>query len=175
MVRSPLPIKTAAELADPALEARWQARQAERRGDVFRAVLRGFLAREGPVPVEAVTEALPGRDAGAVGRELADLHDRDLLLLADGVIQLAYPFSGRPTDFEVALAGGRRRYACCAIDALGIAAMLDAAVRIRSRCHHCGEPLAFRADGTGPGPDAAGLMVWVGRRGDDQRRVSASL
>jgi hypothetical protein len=175
MLPTPLPIRSAAELTDPAFEARRAARRAERRSAAFRAVLRRFVERAGPVPVEDVVAMLSGRDAARVRAELADLHERDLLLLADGAIQLAYPFSGVPTAFEVELAPGARRYAVCAIDALGIAAMLDRPIAIRSRCHHCGEPLGFEVDGAGPGPDAAGVMVWVGRRGDDQRRVSASL
>jgi hypothetical protein len=175
MTRSPVPIRTAAELADPAFEARREARRAQRRSATFRTVLRRFVEREGPIPAEEIVAMLPDRGAAAVRADLADLHDRDLLLLAGGAVQLAYPFSGLPTAFEVGLGDGRRRYAVCAIDALGIAAMLDARVTIRSRCHHCGEPLAFGADGAGPEPAAAGLMVWVGRRGDDQRRVSATL
>jgi hypothetical protein len=49
-----------------------------------------------------------------------------------GRIRAAYPFSGRPTAHHVDIAGGPAVYAMCAIDALGIAAMLGTDVTITS-------------------------------------------
>jgi hypothetical protein len=49
--------------------------------------------------------------------------------VVDDCIELACPFSGGPTAFALILPGGRERYACCAVDALGIIA----ASRWRSR------------------------------------------
>jgi Alkylmercury lyase len=57
------------------------------------------------------------------------------------------------------LPGGRERYACYAVDALGIVAMLRERVDIRARCHHCGEPLAFAAAAARPSPESEGVMV----------------
>jgi len=170
-----LEIKTAAELVDPALEARWAARRADRQSDVLRAVLRRFVARPGPVPVTDVVAALPDRAPPAVREAVASLDAADVLLLQDDRVELAYPFSGRPTAFRVILPGDQLRYACCAIDALGIAAMLRAPIGVRSACHHCGAPLAFSADADGPGPDARGIMAWVASRGPGERRVATSL
>ncbi len=67
--------------------------------------------------------------------------------------------------FLVAYPGSRERYAVCAIDALGIPAMLGAPVTISSRCHHCGEPLEIRVrpDGSSDGSETT---VWVGERRD---------
>jgi hypothetical protein len=90
-------------------------------------------------------------------------------------VDVAYPFSAFPTPFVVRLADGQERYACCAIDALGIAPMLAQRVRIRSRCHHCGEPLELGVDPAGSGLEAEGAMVWVGKQGDGERRASTSL
>ena len=50
---------------------------------------------------------------------------------ATGAILVAYPFSGRSTAHQVRF-DGREVYAMCAIDALGIAPMLDEAVEIAS-------------------------------------------
>lgn len=170
-----LEIRTAAELVDAALEARWAARRTDRHHAVFQAVLRRFVARPGPVPLAEVAAAFPDRPPEAVGVALAELDAADLLLLRDDRIELAYPFSGVPTAFSVVLPGDQRRYACCAIDALGIAAMLRARIAVRSACHHCGAPLAFTADAGGPAPDAASIMAWVGRRDAGERRVATSL
>ena len=98
-----------------------------------------------------------------------------LIVLVDGVVSTAYPFSGQPTPFVVRLANGDERFSCCATDALGIAAMLRQRIEIRSRCHHCGEPLTLVADPSGPEPTGAGTMVWVGKRAADDRRACTSL
>jgi hypothetical protein len=52
--------------------------------------------------------------------------------------------------------------------------MLDSRIAIRTRCHHCGEPLELAADATGP-LDAGEVMVWVGKREGGERRVCTSL
>jgi hypothetical protein len=85
-------------------------------------------------------------------------------------VELAYPFSAAPTAFVVELGDGRgERFSCCAIDALGLAPMLGRPIRIRSECHHCAAPLALSVSPSGPGPEAAGMMVWVGKRAEDRR------
>jgi len=160
-------IKTADELVDAALEARWAERRASRHGDVLQQILRLFLERGGPIGLDALPE--PAR--GAVEALDAD----DLLLLRDGRIELAYPLATGPNAFAVVFPDGRERYACCAIDALGIAPMVGQAVTVRSRCHHCGEALAFGVGPPGPGPEAAGVMVWVGRRTTTDGKVCTSL
>jgi hypothetical protein len=51
-----------------------------------------------------------------------------------------YPFSTLPTPHVVVI-GGERRFAMCALDALGVAAMLDQAVTIEGSCAACGTPI----------------------------------
>jgi hypothetical protein len=64
----------------------------------------------------------------------AVLARQDLVHLgADGEISVAYPFSGLPTRHRVMLGGEAEAWAMCAIDALGMAAMLGKAVEVRSR------------------------------------------
>jgi hypothetical protein len=53
----------------------------------------------------------------------------------------AYPFSAIPRGHKVQLAGGPTVEAYCAIDALGIPAMLDRDVVISSQDPHTGEPI----------------------------------
>jgi len=94
-------------------------------------ILRRFS--EGGTPnTAAVHEA-----AGGLGLEpvqaLAKLAAEDLVHTdLSGRIAVAYPFSGRPTAHRVQIAGGRYVWAMCAIDALGIAPMLDLPIEIRS-------------------------------------------
>jgi len=169
-------IKTAAELIALDMEGRQTDRRAARESRLMRTVFRAFVERTGPVRVEEIAAALRDRPAESLLEQLAKLNEEDLIRIRDGRVDLAYPFSASPTPFVVDL-GGRRgeRYACCAIDALGLASMLRQSVRIRSRCHHCAAPLELSVDPSGPGPEAAEVMVWVGRRAEDQRRACDAL
>jgi hypothetical protein len=170
-----LEVRTAAELIDPELEARWTTRRAARETDVPQRVLRAFVERPGPVAVEQIVAAFADGPSEGIRQALARLEEDDLIQIRDGLVDVAYPFSAFPTPFVVQLADGQARYACCAIDALGIAPMLGQRVRLRSRCHHCGEPLDLWVDQAGSGLDAEAVMVWVGKQGDGERRASTSL
>jgi alkylmercury lyase-like protein len=170
-----LVIKTADELIALDLEGRGKARRAARETPAAKRVLRTFLDRGGPVSVDDVVAA-PSDGSGETTRQaLRALDDADLIRIRDNHIDLAYPFSASPTAFLVRLRDGRERYACCAIDALGIAPMVGQRIEIRSRCHHCGRPVEFPAAPDGPGPEAAGVMLWVGKRSEERCKVADSL
>jgi hypothetical protein len=162
------PIRTAADvMADADFEARWKERESI--GTAARAALRDILARfaadGGPVDLAGL-----GHPAEAV----AELDARDLVYLQDGRVVLAYPWSGTPTAFVMRLSGGRERWACCAIDALGIAAMLGEPVQVHARCHHCDEPLRLDVAPDGP-RGAAGVFAWVGTRDDLRGKACTAL
>ncbi len=169
-----LQIRTAAELVVPDLEARWTTRRAARETEILRAILRTFVERPDPIVVEEIIRAFPDRAPDETRAALTRLDEDDLIQIRDGRVDLAYPFSTTPTSFVVHLSGRGDRYVCCAIDALGVAPMLGESVRIRSRCHHCGESLEFSVDPSGPGPNAKGIMMWAGKRCADERRASTS-
>jgi hypothetical protein len=87
-----------------------------------------------------------GERATALGLDpddaLAVLAREDLVHLGtDGEISVAYPFSGLPTRHRVTLGGETEAWAMCAIDALGMAAMLGTAVEVRSRDPVTEEPI----------------------------------
>ena len=157
-----LTVMTADEVIALDLDGRGRARHAARKAPLVRQILGAFLERGGPVAVASL-----GADPDA----LLDLHERDLIRIRDGYVDVAYPFSAAPTAFVVRLPDGTERYACCATDALGIAPMAGVAIHIRTRCHHCGILLEFSADAGGPGADASGVMLWVGARADDSCRA----
>ena len=170
-----LEIKTADELVDPELEARWAVRRAAREGEVLRRILQSFVDRGGPVPVEQIAATFSDRPPETVWDTLVALDDEDLIQIRQGRVDIAYPFSAIPTPFAVRLAGGQERYACCAIDALGMAPMTGQRVHIRSRCHDCGTPLELSVAPDGPGRGAEGILVWVGKQAEGQRRLVTSL
>jgi Alkylmercury lyase len=163
-----LDIKTADELIDSTLEARWTERRHGPHAEVLRCVLRAFVERGGPVSVNTVAAAFTDWPAATVHGHLAALDETDLIVLAGDTVQFAYPFSASPTPFAVTFANGQERFACCATDALGMAAMLGARVHVRSRCHQSGEPLEMDVDPTGP-LGSRDVMVWIGKRGSGER------
>jgi Alkylmercury lyase len=166
-------IKSADDLVSPELEARWASRRAAREDAVFAAVIRTFVEAGGPVSADDVAGRLRERTLPDVRAALERLDADDLIVLEEDRVAVAYPFSATPNAFAVDLGDGRARYACCAIDALGLAPMLGRRVGIRDRCHDCGEPLALDVGPAGPaGGD--GMLVWVGQRAEGGR-VCASL
>jgi Alkylmercury lyase len=171
-----LEIRTAAELIDLDIEGRGRARRAARETELMRRVFQAFVDRAGSVPVDEIVSAFPDRAPEHVRETLTKLDAEDLIRLGAGRVDLAYPFSGVPTAFVVDLGEGRGpRYICCAIDALGMAPMLGRRVGVRSWCHHCAAAMELTVDPLGPGSDATGVMVWVGKRPEDDRRACDSL
>jgi hypothetical protein len=170
-----LAIRTAEELRALDSLQRQVSRRAARETPLVQQILRLFVARGGPISVEDVIAASGDSPSAATRDALLALDEDDLVRVRAGHIDIAYPFSATPTPFVVQLPDGRERYACCAMDALGIAPMLDQQVQIRSRCHHCGMPLEFSAAPSGPGPESEGVMLWFGKRGDERCKVADSL
>ena len=170
-----LEIKTAEELIDPGLEARWTARRSARQGDILRRILRIFVEQGGPIPVDQIAAAVPDRASASVRDTLAALDEEDLIQVHEGRVDIAYPFSANPTAFVVQLTAGQERYACCAIDALGVAPMLGERVDIRSQCHHCGASLELAVTPAGPEGGTEPIMVWVAQWLEGQRRLATWL
>ncbi|MDQ2710327.1 MAG: alkylmercury lyase family protein, partial [Actinomycetota bacterium] len=122
----------------------------------LRAVQRQVLwhfATTGSAPEARVLEPVAARFGRPAGQVLAELAAEDFLTL-DGQnrVQAAYPFSAVPTAHRVSIAGEARVWAMCAIDALGIPAMLDTDVVITSCDPRSGKPVTVTATG--------GRMVW---------------
>jgi len=162
----PFPRRTAAEIMDATFLARWADRAAL--SPTGRAALSEILDRLVADGAPIALTTLRHRAA------VAELDERDLVYVSDGRVVLAYPFSGTPTAFVTVLADGRERWACCAIDALGVSAMLKQPVTVRARCHHCDERIELAVTPEGPAADS-GLMAWVGERGDLRGKACTAL
>jgi hypothetical protein len=162
-----LVIATAEELKGQSRLEGQVARRSARERPLARLILRTFLERGGPIPVEEIVAAVLTAPAQSTRDALVTLEDEDLIRIRAGQIDIVYPFSAAPTPFLVRLPGGRDRFACCATDALGIPAMVGETAEIGSQCHHCGTPLTFSVTPQGPEPGADGVMVWFGKRSDD--------
>jgi hypothetical protein len=168
-------VKGAATLLDAGFIAKWQERRAldPLARAVLKRIVERFIARGDPVGVEAVPALLPGHASAEVSVAIARLDEKDLIFVEEGKVLVAYPFAAAPTAFTVVLPEGRERYAVCAIDALGVPAMLGVPVVIRSHCHHCGEPIEIHAQPDGP-VGGREIMVWVGERGELRQKACTS-
>jgi Alkylmercury lyase len=140
---------------------------------VHRAVLRSFvLTGAAPDLSSLVKDAAPFE----VSRVLAELADDDFLCLDHaGQITAAYPFSALPTPHRLQMPGGATVFAMCAIDALGVSAMVGAPVVIESADPSTGEPVTVHVDGATSGWDPATAVVYVGRMGDACAGPSATV
>jgi hypothetical protein len=170
-----LPIKTADEFAARNLESLWTVRRAARETAAFQRVLQLFLEGGGPIPIEEIVAGLQDSVAVATRQALAALDADDLIRIQSGRVDVAYPFTASSTPFVVRLRDGRERFACCAVDALGIAPMIGQPIEIRSRCHHCATPLELAATPEAAGPEGSGIMLWIGQRADDRCKIADSL
>jgi Alkylmercury lyase len=134
---------------------------------VYRAVLRGFAATGCP-PGPAELDDTAARHGITAGQALATLAAADVLGLdGDGLIRMAYPFSAVPTPHLVAITGGPAVHAMCAIDALGIPAMLRIGALITSADPLTGEPVTVTFAGAKARWDPPAAVVFDGCTGCD--------
>jgi mercuric reductase len=116
--------------------------------DRVRVALLQLYAEDGRAPTTGALAERAGVSETAVRPLLQELRRRDLVVLEGEQIVGAYPFTDRDTGHRVAL-DGRDLKAMCAVDALGIGAMIDRDVAITSRCRHCGAPIRITTQDRG--------------------------
>jgi hypothetical protein len=122
---------------------------------VHRAVLAAFTATGQPPP-GAEIERVIRAGSGDPQRVRAELTEADLLAFtARGEIRAAYPFSPAPTTIRVRWDGGPQVHAMCAIDALGVSAMLGRPVTITASEPDTGRAITVTVD--------AGQARWAPR------------
>lgn len=147
------------EQAAPVL--RWRSAQLSVQEErVWQAVLRAFASSgRAPRRWELLEGELSSEAASACLERLAA---KDVLVLdsRSGEILGAYPFSARPTRHRVSF-GAQTVYAMCAIDALGMAAMLGRKVQVESSCPLCGGAIAMKSDAQAIARlEPASVVVW---------------
>ncbi|MFE7113156.1 organomercurial lyase [Streptomyces sp. NPDC057575] len=131
---------------------------------VHQAVLRHFAAT-GAAPEPADLESAAAEAGRTAGEVLAELAAEDFLTLdADGRIHAAYPFSAVPTRHRVRLAGGAAVWSMCAIDALGIVAMLGTDTVISSTDPVTGDTVTVTARDGRTVWEPREAVVFVGQR-----------
>lgn len=108
---------------------------------VYRALLPAFAA-SGRLPDPDALAAGSGLPPDAVRDALDELAAADLVVLGpDGDVAGAFPLSAVPTRHRVQVRGRPVLHAMCAVDALGIPAMLGAAGTVASADPATGQPV----------------------------------
>lgn len=146
----------------------WLARRAQLSSgelSLYREILLAFARGEAP----SRADLAPGTRSLEFDLDaaLARFEQLDLVCLdgESGKIVVAYPFSGRPTAHRLRLADGNEAYAMCAVDALGVAAMLGQSVSIESRDPISGQRISVDVSPAGDArwsPDE--VVVFAGGR-----------
>jgi len=133
---------------------------------VHQKVLTTF-ASTGRPPSSAEIERVIRAEGGDPDRVRAELTEADLLAFtADGEIRAAYPFSPAPTPIRVRWDGGPDVYAMCAIDALGMSAMLGRPVAITAAEPGSGRAVTVTVDAGGARWAPRTAVVFAGAAGD---------
>lgn len=151
-----------ARLALRGLEARWRGYD-ETEDRVRVAILRHYAAH-GRAPDSDALADIADITTDRVPEILERLRTRDLVVLGAEQARVtgAYPFSDRDTGHRVLLDGSPVN-AMCALDALGIGAMVGTDAVIEARCRVCETPIHIETKDSGLGlrahmPD--GAVVW---------------
>lgn len=130
---------------------------------IHHAVLRAFATRGGPPSDTELEEVAAEFDSSA--RQILDrLHASDVIRLdPSGRIDSVYPFSATPTAHSVQIAGGARVHAMCAVDALGMSAMLGGVeVVVDSADASTGEHITVTVRGEDAAADPVTTVVFIG-------------
>jgi len=161
------------EATEAALLTIFRAMEIERRWNHYRPeldqvrtnILRGFAnAAHAPSLPELSTKT--GMSQSEVLSILGELKNRDLVVLDESGRRVtgAYPFTEHETEHTVRHRERALR-AMCAVDALGIGAMLGADVVVESRCRACGAPIHAETGDRGGSLKSCNpkdTVVWVG-------------
>jgi alkylmercury lyase len=125
---------------------------------LHRAVLRRFLETGAAPTARWVRQA--AADLGLPGSAPGELEAADAIHITNGIVTVAYPFSGTPTRHLVELDGLPAVYAMCAIDALGLPFMAGRDGRITSTDPHDGAPIVVSVhDGAWSWTPAGAVVV----------------
>lgn len=105
------------------------------------------FARTGQPPTRAGLHQHAASTSADLTTALAELTRLDLIVPGpDGGLLAAYPFSATPTAHRLTLPDGTHLHAMCAIDALGVSAMLDQPVSLTSTEPGTSQPVTVHVD-----------------------------
>jgi Alkylmercury lyase len=133
---------------------------------VHQAILRAFV-RTGQAPDHTDLQGIAGAAGVELDPALAELDHADLVVLdRRGEMLAAYPFSATPTPHCLTLGSGVSVHAMCAIDALGVSAMLGQPVTVTSAQPNTGQQVTVQVDGDQATWEPPTAVVLIAATGD---------
>lgn len=96
-------------------------------------------------------------------RTIDELEGKDHLLRRKGTQEVIsiYPFSLIPTEHQIFLEDGKRLFAMCAVDALGMPIMFNRNVKIVSQCEECKQEITIEIkNGETVSMSHPSIMIW---------------
>src|SRR5579875_3345188 len=136
--------------------------------DRVRIALLQLHTEDGRAPAMRALAERAGLSVAAVRTLLKELQRRDLVVLDGERIVGAYPFTDKDRRHRVTFEG-RVLNAMCAVDALGIGAMIGRDTAIASACRHCGEAIRIATRDQGRAltrVEPEGAVMWQSVRYD---------
>ena len=117
---------------------------------VLRHIFRTILA-SGNAPTVGKLGLVLKESRHEIIRVLNTLEEMDLLLRKKGTQEIVsiYPFSLVPTRHQIVLEDGKRLFAMCAVDAVGMPSMFDRNVRVASQCDWCKTEITIEVEDGG--------------------------
>jgi Alkylmercury lyase len=132
--------------------------------DLYRWILRSFASGQHP-SLDDITGAASEHGVHDVEGALRHMVEFDLIQRdTAGMITCAYPFSSVPTNHVVTLDNGVRLYSMCAVDALGVPAMLGTGGVISTSDPISGVSISIAIDAEGnthPDPKEAVVLCAI--------------
>lgn len=134
---------------------------------VYRLILR-WLVRHGTAPSSSAVTAAAGVKEHEVGSALRRLSSAELVALdASGAVAGVFPLSARPTRHRVILEDGHELHAMCAVDALGVSAMVDQPATILSSDPSSGRRISVKVSDGRAHAEPANTVVLLCSGGGD--------
>lgn len=99
----------------------------------------------GRTPTTAEMRLALKKSDGNIIRILNELEKKDILLRKRGTQEILsiYPLSLTPTEHQILLENGKRLFAMCAVDALGMPIMFNRNIKVISQCEKCKQKITI--------------------------------
>lgn len=97
------------------------------------------ILKSGRTPTTTEMQLALKKSDSNLFRGLNKLEKKDILLRKRGTQEIVsiYPLSLKPTEHQILLENGKRLFAMCAVDALGMPIMFNRNIKVVSQCEKC--------------------------------------
>lgn len=134
--------------------------------EVLKYIFKTILKFGRTPAIEEITVSIKKSDRDII-RTLDELERKDFLLRKKGTQEIIsiYPFSLAPTEHQIFLEDGKKLFAMCAVDALGMPLMFNNDIKIVSQCEECKQEITIKIkNGEIVSMSHPNIMIWSPKR-----------